>query len=83
MHPGANSKEVIDAFEAMMANEESKAYLISKLGDYPMYFGENSNIIMDSLYSYVTKERLSLLVNFAKDKMEWGTAEYVDGKTID
>lgn len=83
MHPGANSKEVIDAFEAMMANEESKAYLISKLGDYPMYFGENSNIIMDSLYSYVTKERLGLLVNFAKDKMEWGTAEYVDGKTID
>jgi hypothetical protein len=38
---------------------------------------------MDSLYSYVTKERLKLLVDFAKDKMEWSTAEYVDEKTID
>lgn len=83
MHPGANSNEVVQAFETMMANKESREYLISKLGDYPMYFGEESNIIMDSLYSYVTKERLKLLVDFAKDKMEWSTAEYVDEKTID
>ena len=83
MHPGANSKEVVDAFERMMANEGSKQHLISKLGDYPMYLGDDSNIIMESLYSYVTKERLKLLVDFAKNKMEWSTAEYVDGKTID
>ena len=67
----------------MMANEGSKQHLISKLGDYPMYLGDDSNIIMESLYSYVTKERLKLLVDFAKNKMEWSTAEYVDGKTID
>ena len=54
MHPGANSKEVVDAFERMMANEGSKQHLISKLGDYPMYLGDDSNIIMESLYSYVT-----------------------------
>lgn len=83
MHPGANTEAVVDAFERMMANEDSRKYLISKLGDYPMYFGEESNIIMDSLYGYVTKERLKLLVDFAKNKMEWSTAEYVDGKTID
>lgn len=83
MHPGANTDAVIDAFEAMMNNEDSRNYLISKLGDYPMYFGEESNIIMDALYGYVTKERLRLLVDFAKNKMEWSTAEYVDGKTID
>ena len=65
------------------ANEGSKQHLISKLGDYPMYLGDDSNIIMESLYSYVTKERLKLLVDFAKNKMEWSTAEYVDGKTID
>ena len=82
MHPGANTEAVINAFEKMMANKESREYLISKLGDYPMYFGEESNIIMDSLYSYVTKERLKLLVDFAKNNMEWSTAEYVDGKTI-
>jgi hypothetical protein len=83
MHPGANTEAVVDAFERMMANKDSRKYLISKLGDYPMYFGEESNIIMDSLYGYVTKERLKLLVDFAKNKMEWSTAEYVDGKTID
>ena len=82
MHPGANTEAVINAFEKMMANKESREYLISKLGDYPMYFGKESNIIMDSLYSYVTKERLKLLVDFAKNNMEWSTAEYVDGKTI-
>ena len=83
MHPGANTEAVVDAFERMMANEDSRKYLISKLGDYPMYFGEESNIIMEYLYGYVTKERLKLLVDFAKNKMEWSTAEYVDGKTID
>jgi len=83
MHPGANSAEVIDAFERMMANKESREYLISKLGDYPMYFGEDSTVIMDSLYSYVTKERLQTLVDFAKNKMEWSTATYVEGKAID
>jgi len=83
MHPGANTAEVIDAFERMMANDESRAYLVSKLGDYPMYFGDESNIIMDSLYNYVTKERLTYLTDFAKNNMEWSTAEYVEGKTID
>ena len=83
MHPGANSAEVIDAFERMMANKESREYLISKLGDYPMYFGDDSAVIMDSLYSYVTKERLQTLVDFAKNKMEWSTATYVEGKAID
>lgn len=83
MHPGANTAEVIDAFERMMANDESRSYLVSKLGDYPMYFGEESNIIMDSLYNYVTKERLTYLIDFAKNNMEWSTAEYVEGKTID
>ena len=83
MHPGANTKEVIDAFERMMANKESRKYLISKLGDYPMYFGKDSEIIMNSLYSYVTKERLRYLVDFAANNMEWSTATYVEGKTID
>jgi len=83
MHPGANTAEVIDAFERMMANDESRNYLVSKLGDYPMYFGDESNIIMDSLYNYVTKERLTYLTDFAKNNMEWSTAEYVEGKTID
>jgi hypothetical protein len=83
MHPGANTAEVINAFERMMANDESRAYLVSKLGDYPMYFGDESNIIMDSLYKYVTKERLTYLTDFAKNNMEWSTATYVEGKTID
>jgi len=83
MHKGANSEVVIDAFKKMMANKESREYLIKKLGDYPMYFGEDSNKIMDSLYSYVTKERLQVLVSFAKEKMEWSTATYVETKTVD
>jgi hypothetical protein len=83
MHKGSNSEVVIDAFKKMVANEESQAHLIKKLGDYPMYFGEDSNKIMDSLYSYVTKERLQTLVNFAKYKMEWSTATYVETKTVD
>ena len=83
MHPGANSSEVIDAFQRMMNNEDSRAYLISKLGDYPMYFGEDSKTIMNALYGYVTKERLQYLVDFAANNMEWATATYVEGKTID
>lgn len=83
MHKGSNSAQVIEAFKAMMANEESRKHLISKLGDYPMYFGDDSNELMDSLYSYVTKERLKHLVDFARDKMEWSTATYVESKTVD
>ena len=83
MHKNANSEVVIAAFKEMMANDESRAHLIKKLGDYPMYFGEDSNKIMDSLYSYVTKERLQILVDFVKNKMEWSTATYVETKTID
>jgi len=83
MHKDANFKVVIAAFKKMIANNESREHLTKKLGDYPMYFGEDSNKIMDSLYSYVTKERLQILVNFAKEKMEWSTATYVETKTVD
>lgn len=83
MHKGSNSAEVTSAFKAMMTDAKSRAYLISKLGDYPMYFGHDSHKIMDALYGYVTKERLRTLVDFAKNKMEWSTATYVDSKTID
>ena len=81
MHQGANSKEVIDAFERMMADKESKKYLISKLGDYPMFIGEDSRVIMNSLYGYVTAERLKTLITYAKEKMQWSTAKYVHDKT--
>jgi hypothetical protein len=67
----------------MMNNEESRNYLIEKLGDYPIFYGEDSKKVMDSLYSYVTKERLQTLVNFAKDNMGWSTATYVEEKTVD
>jgi len=81
MHPGANSSEVIDAFQRMMNNEDSRAYLTSKLGDYPMFIGKESKVIMDSLYKYVTPERLKTLISFAKEKMKWSTAKYVHDKT--
>lgn len=81
MHQGSNSLAVIDAFKRMMANKESQKYLISKLGDYPMFIGEDSRVIMDSLYGYVTAERLKTLITFAKEKMQWSTAKYVHDKT--
>jgi hypothetical protein len=83
MHPNSNSEKVISSFKDMINNKESRNYLIEKLGNYPMYFGEDSKIIMDSLYSYVTKERLQALIAFASNHMQWSTAKYVEGKTID
>ena len=83
MHPNSNSEKVINSFKDMMNNKESRNYLIEKLGDYPMYFGEDSKIIMNSLYSYVTKKRLRALIAFASKNMQWSTAKYVEGKTID
>ncbi len=55
--------------------------MYSKLGDYPMFIGEDSRVIMDSLYGYVTAERLKTLITFAKEKMQWSTAKYVHDKT--
>ena len=83
MHPNSNSEKVISSFKDMMNNKESRNYLIEKLGNYPMYFGDDSKLIMDSLYSYVTKERLQALIVFASKHMQWSTAKYVDEKTID
>ena len=83
MHPNSNSEKVISSFKDMMNNKESRNYLIERLGDYPMYFGEGSKTIMDSLYSYVTKKRLRALIAFTSKNMQWSTAKYVEGKTID
>ena len=80
MHKGANSSEVTSAFKKMMQNTESRAYLESKLGKYPMYFGEDANQVLDSLYSYVTKDSLKALIDFASEKMQWSTAVYVESK---
>ena len=66
MHPNSLYYDhIITAFKDMMINEDSRNYLVEKLGDYPMYFGEDSKIIMDSLYSYVTKKRLQALIDLA------------------
>jgi len=80
MHKGANTKEVTEAFQKMMNNEDSKKHLESKLGQYPMYFGDDANVILDALYSYVTKDSLKALVDFAKNKMQWSTAVYIESK---
>jgi hypothetical protein len=81
VHPIANHKKIISAFHAMIDNKQSREYLISKLGDYPMFVGKDSNAIMDSLYAYVTPRRLNALVYFARTKMQWSTAKYVNDKT--
>lgn len=83
MHRGAESEKVLDAFKDMMENEDSRNYLIQQLGDYPWFYGEESIQVMDSLYSYVTRERLQYLVDFVKHNMKWNTATFVEGKTID
>tara|TARA_A100001388_G_C28771488_1_gene504165 strand:+ start:2186 stop:3217 length:1032 start_codon:yes stop_codon:yes gene_type:complete len=80
MHKGANTKEVTKAFKKMMKNKESREYLESKLGKYPMYFGKDAHKVLDSLYSYVTKDSLKALVDFASEKMQWSTAVYVESK---
>ena len=80
MHKGANTEEVTKAFKEMMNNQESREYLESKLGQYPMYFGKDAHTILDRLYSYVTKDSLKALVNFASEKMQWSTAVYVESK---
>ena len=54
--------------------------LESKLGKYPMYFGKDAHKVLDSLYSYVTKDSLKALVDFASEKMQWSTAVYVESK---
>ena len=46
-----------------------------------MFIGKESKVIMDSLYGYVTSERLKTLIDFAKEKMQWSTAKYVHDKT--
>lgn len=81
MHKNSHSDDVIKAFTEMAHNKESKNYLVSKLGDYPMFIGVESNKVMASLYSYVTPKRLKTLVAFARDKMRWSTATYVHNKT--
>ena len=80
MHKGANTEEVTKAFKEMMNNQESREYLESKLGQYPMYFGKDAHTILDRLYSYVTKDSLKALVDFASEKMQWSTAVYVESK---
>ena len=80
MHKGANTKEVTKAFKKMMKNKESREYLESKLGQYPMYFGKDAHKVLDRLYSYVTKDSLKALVDFASEKMQWSTAVYVESK---
>mgnify|MGYP001285694536 FL=1 len=80
MHKGANTKQVTKAFKKMMKNKESREYLESKLGQYPMYFGRDAHKVLDRLYSYVTKDSLKALVDFASEKMQWSTAVYVESK---
>jgi hypothetical protein len=83
MHKGGESQRVLDAFREMMENEESRNYLIERLGDYPIFYGEESRAVMEDLYSYVTRERLQYLVDFARNNMRWSTAIFVEGKTVD
>jgi hypothetical protein len=83
MHKGAESQKVVDAFKSMMNNKQSRTNLIEKLGDYPIFYGEDSKRVMDSLYRYVTRERLQFLVEFVRENMGWSTAKYIEEKTVD